>query len=108
MNDLCTDTPEDRALLAAARAGDESSFRLLADRHRPGLEVYCLLMLGCPDEADRVVRASLALAWHGIEHADRRPTARIWLYWVATQVCTAEIDRRDEMPAPPSSNGMCS
>jgi DNA-directed RNA polymerase specialized sigma24 family protein len=91
-----TQTPEDRDLLAAARAGDESSFRSLADRHRAGLEAYCLLMLGCPRTADRVVRASLALAWQGIGHADRRPTARIWLYWVATQVCLGEIERREE------------
>ncbi len=96
MDDVWTDTTDDCDLLAAARAGDEASFRLLADRHRPGLEVYCLLMLGCPYAADRVVQASLALAWNGIEHAGRRPTARIWLYWVATQICTAEIDRRGE------------
>jgi DNA-directed RNA polymerase specialized sigma24 family protein len=96
MDEQWRESPEDRDLLAAARAGDEASFRGLAARHRPGLEEYCLLMLGCPHTADRVVRASLALAWSGIDHAERRPTARIWLYWVATQVCLAEIERRDE------------
>lgn len=96
MDEPCFDTLEDRELFAAARAGDEASFRGLAARHRPGLEEYCVLMLGCPHTADRVVRASLALAWSGIDHAGRRPTGRIWLYWVATQVCLAEIERREE------------
>lgn len=96
MDDPIAEMPEDRDLLAAARAGDEASFRLLADRHRAGLEAYCLLMLGCPRTADRCVRASLTLAWQGIDHAGRRSTPRIWLYWVATQICLAEIERRDE------------
>jgi RNA polymerase sigma-70 factor, ECF subfamily len=89
-------TADDRALLASARTGDPAAFHVLADRHRPGLETYCLLMLGCPQTADRVVRASLALARLGIGDADRRPTPRIWLYWMATQVCLAELDRREE------------
>jgi DNA-directed RNA polymerase specialized sigma24 family protein len=96
MDDPHAETPPDRELLAAARAGDESSFQCLAARHRAGLEAYCLLMVGCPHTADRVVRASLALAWRGIGDADRRPTPRIWLYWVATQICFAEIERRVE------------
>jgi DNA-directed RNA polymerase specialized sigma24 family protein len=96
MDDACTEPSADRDLLAAARAGDEASFRLLAERHRAGLEAYCLLMLGCPHTADRCLRASLSLAWQGIDHAGRRSTPRIWLYWVATQICLAEIERRDE------------
>ena len=93
MDEPCTEMPEDRDLLAAARAGDETSFTRLAARHRAGLQAYCLLMLGCPQTADRVVRASLTLAWRGVHHADRRSTPRIWLYWVATQICFAEIER---------------
>jgi DNA-directed RNA polymerase specialized sigma24 family protein len=95
MDDPGTDQPDDRALLACARTGDAASFHALAARHRPGLEAYCALMLGCPRTADHVVRASLALAWQGIDRADRRSTPRIWLYWVATQICLAEIERRD-------------
>ena len=100
MDDPWTTTTPDHALLASARSGDARSFRALAARHRPGLEAYCLLMLGCPRTADRVVRASLALAWQGIGHADRRSTPRIWLYWVATQICLAEVERREEEAGP--------
>ena len=96
MDAPATDLPDDPTLLACARAGDASAFRVLAARHRPGLEAYCVLMLGCPRTADRVVRASLALAWQGIGDADRRSTPRIWLYWVATQICLAELERRNE------------
>jgi DNA-directed RNA polymerase specialized sigma24 family protein len=105
MPDSCPDTAEDRHLLAAARAGDEASFRSLAERHRLGLETYCLLMLGRPDAARRLVDVTFALAWSGIDHAERRPNARIWLYWVATQVCLGEIERGDELRRAPTSNG---
>ena len=40
---------EDRGLLAAARLGDERAFGRLIEHHRRGLELYCELMLGCPD-----------------------------------------------------------
>ena len=96
MHDPPPPSLEDRDLLAAACSGDEQAFAALADRHRAGLETYCVLMLGCPRAADRVVRASLALARVGVDHAGRRTTPRIWLYWVATQVCLAELDGRGE------------
>ena len=70
-----TDTATDHDLLAAARAGDERAFCRLVGRHQPGLQSYCYLMLGCPHRADRVVRATVAGAWHGRALADERASA---------------------------------
>ena len=98
-----SDIAADHDLLAAAQAGDERAFRRLVGRHQPGLRSYCFLMLGCPHRADRVVRATVADAWHGRARAGERSSARIWLYRIATRACADEL-ARDEMPAPRSSN----
>jgi RNA polymerase sigma-70 factor (ECF subfamily) len=98
-----TDLAHDHDLLAAARAGDERAFCRLVGRHQRGLRSYCYLMLGCPHRADRVVRATVADAWHGRACADERASARIWLYRIATQACVDELGR-DEVARPRSSN----
>ena len=67
-----TDTGDDRALLTAARAGDERAFACLLERHRCDLETYCYLMLGCPHAAARVVRTTALVAWRGRERAEGR------------------------------------
>ena len=92
-----TDPADDRDLLAAARAGDERAFGRLVGRHQRGLESYCYLMLGCPHQAEEVVRATVLLAWRGREGGDGPGDGRIWLYRIATQACLEQLDRRDEV-----------
>ena len=77
-----------------ARAGDDRAFGLLIDRHRPGLGVYCHLMLGCPQQAEVVVQETVLRAWRGLQRADERASARTSLYRIATNVCLDEIERR--------------
>ncbi len=92
-----TDTGDDRALLTAARAGDERAFACLIERHRCDLETYCFLMLGCPHAAARVVRTTALVAWRGRERAGGG-CARIWLYRIATRACLDHLDGRDDFP----------
>lgn len=94
------ETADERSLLAAARAGDEQAFGLLASRHRPGLEVFCLLMLGCPHRAHDAVSETLLRGWRDVPHVARSASARIWLYRLATDVCLEDIDGTDESPVP--------
>jgi hypothetical protein len=49
---LSVNPRQERILLVAARAGDELAFGRLASRYRPGLGLFCRLMLGCPRAAD--------------------------------------------------------
>jgi RNA polymerase sigma-70 factor (ECF subfamily) len=95
--------PDDkRSLLAAAQAGDEHAFGSLAGCHRGGLELYCLLMLGCPDRAHAVVHEALLRAWRGLDEVAPSASVRIWLYGLATDVCLENLDRTDESaPRPP-------
>jgi hypothetical protein len=54
----------ERALLAAARAGDTRAFGCLLDRHRFGPELYCYLMVGGDVAfARRVLADAVRSAW---------------------------------------------
>jgi DNA-directed RNA polymerase specialized sigma24 family protein len=78
---------EDCDLLAAARLGDERAFGRLIEHHRRGLELYCELMLGCPDRAHEAVGETLLRGWCELDRVDPHTLARIWLYRLATSVC---------------------
>jgi RNA polymerase sigma-70 factor (ECF subfamily) len=100
MNSDSVNSSDDRSLLGAARAGDEDAFGRLVSRHRPGLELYCLLMLGCPHHADEAVCETLLRGWRGLNRVERSVSARIWLYQLATEVCLEELDGTDEVRRP--------
>src|SRR5205823_3382766 len=54
---------DERALLAAACAGDERAFGVLLERYRPELEEFCGLMLGDPQYADDAMGEAALTAW---------------------------------------------
>jgi RNA polymerase sigma-70 factor (ECF subfamily) len=87
---------DDCRLLAAARGGDETAFGRLVSDHRPGLERFCFLMLGCPDRAHEAVGETLLRCWRTIDCIPASTSARIWLYRLATNVCLEDLDATDE------------
>ena len=89
-------TADERALLAAARAGDENAFGRLVAQHRLGLELFCLLMLGCPHAAHDAVFETLLRGWSQLHQGAPSASARIWLYRLAIDVCTEGLDGTDE------------
>ena len=92
MNTGTLDTGQERRLLAAAGAGDEVAFGRLASRYRPGLEFFCLLMLGCPHTAHDAVCETLLRGWCELRRGAPSASARIWLYRLATHVCLEDLD----------------
>ena len=96
MNTGTLDTGQERRLLAAAGAGDEVAFGRLASRYRPGLEFFCLLMLGCPDAAHDAVCETLLRGWRDLGRVAWSGSPRIWLYRLATHVCLEDLDGADE------------
>src|SRR5262249_56457555 len=97
---------EERALLAAARAGDARAFRCLLDRHRFGLELYCYLMVGGDVAfARRVLADAVLTAWR--ERGSVRPEtdARMWLYKLASRVCIEAASDHLPDPGPTSGSG---
>ena len=97
---------DERYLIAAARAGDERAFGRLASRHRLGLEVFCLLMLGCPDRAHEAVCETLLRGWLSVDRVVPSTSARIWLYGLATDVCLERVDGTDESRSPRPFDGV--
>jgi DNA-directed RNA polymerase specialized sigma24 family protein len=100
------DTPDECSLIAAARAGDEDAFGRLVARHRPGLELFCLLMLGCPHAAHDAVCETLLRGWSELDRGTPPASARIWLYGLATDVCLEDLDGTDESGGRRSFDGV--
>ena len=96
MDAASSNSGDERSLIAAARAGDEAAFGRLASSHVPGLELFCQLMLGCPDEAHEAVCETLLRGWRELRGSAPSAYARIWLYRLASDVCLEDLDRTDE------------
>lgn len=85
--------------LQAARADDESAFRLLIEPYRSELHVHCYRLLGSVDDADDLVQETLFAAWRGLPTFAGRSSLRTWLYRIATTRCLNAI--RDSRRRPP-------
>jgi RNA polymerase sigma-70 factor, ECF subfamily len=94
-------TTEDSAVVAAARAGDESAFAALVESYRRELSVHCYRMLGSFDESEDLVQETFLRAWRKRESFEGRSTFRAWLYRIATNACLDFLDRNPRQPRPP-------
>src|ERR1044072_3548162 len=98
-------TPRERALLDAARAGDENAYQLLIEPHRRELRAHCYRMLGSIHDADDAVQDALLRAWRGLPRFEGRSSTRSWLYKITTNACLNAIARRPKARVLPMDFG---
>jgi len=91
---------DQRALVAAAQAGDERAFRALIEPYSRAIEVHCYRMLGSLADAEDVTQEVLLRAWRGLSRFERRASVQTWLYRIATNACLDELDRQSRRPPP--------
>src|SRR3954454_24164856 len=87
-------SPRERALLDAARAGDENAYQLLVEPHPRELRAHCYRMLGAIHDADDAVQDALLPAWRGLPRFEGRSTTRSWLYKITTNACLNAMARQ--------------
>jgi RNA polymerase sigma-70 factor (ECF subfamily) len=94
MNQPTTDPGQERALIARARAGDESAFAQLVTEH--SARVYgALRRFGLdPQEADEVAQEVFLRAWRGLAQFEERSRFSTWLYRIAFNEAQRRLARR--------------
>jgi RNA polymerase sigma-70 factor (ECF subfamily) len=100
-----TGTGVDETTVAAARAGDESAFETLVERHRRELRVHCYRMLGSFEESEDLVQETFLRAWRNLSRFEGRSTFRAWLYRIATNACLDALDGRSRRVLPHQVEG---
>src|SRR6476619_8485443 len=91
---------EERALLAAARDGDEGAYQRLVEPHRSELQAHCYRMLGSVHDAEDALQEALLRAWRGLAKFEGRSSLRSWLYRIATNTSLDAIERRPKRVLP--------
>jgi RNA polymerase sigma-70 factor, ECF subfamily len=97
------DPVETGGVVAAARAGDESTFGALVERYRPELQVHCYRMLGSLEDSEDLVQETFLRAWRKRRSFQGRSTFRAWLYGIATNACLDALQRRPRVAHPHGS-----
>jgi len=90
----------ERAVLDAARGGDEDAFERLVEAHRPYLYAHCYRMLGSLHDAEDAMQDTLLRAWRALPRLEGRSSLRTWLYRIATNACLDAIGRRPKRVLP--------
>src|SRR5829696_7355618 len=87
-------TPPQRALLEAARSGDQDAYRRLVEPHQGELHAHCYRMTGSLHDAEDALQEALLRSWRAMGKFEGRSSLRSWLYTIATNTCLNLIAKR--------------
>jgi RNA polymerase sigma-70 factor (ECF subfamily) len=94
--------PEDAAVVAAIRSGDESAFVAFASAHQSGLRRLARLWTKSDDLADEVVQDTWAALLEGIDRFEGRSSLKTWLCGTVINVARSRL-RKEGRTVPLSS-----
>ncbi len=95
-----TTTAPDRALLEAARGGDESAFARVVEPRQRELQAHCYRMLGSVHDAEDALQEAMIRAWKRLDSLEDPKALRAWLYKIATNTCLDAIAKRPKRVVP--------
>ena len=101
MNPPTVDPTYERALIARARAGDESAFAQLVTDHSARVHGALRRFGLSPQEADEVAQEVFVRAWRGLARFEQRSQFSTWLYRIAFNEAQRRLARRP----PPAAVG---
>ena len=85
---------DDRALVAALRAGDRQAFGVLVDQETPMIYRACLRILGRPHDAEDVAQEAFLAAFRSIGGFRGEGSVRGWLMRIATRQAFRRLSQR--------------
>jgi RNA polymerase sigma-70 factor (ECF subfamily) len=85
---------DDRALVAALRAGDRHAFGVLVDQETPMIYRACLRILGRPHDAEDVAQDAFLAAFRSIGGFRGEGSVRGWLMRIATRQAFRRLAQR--------------
>ena len=101
---------DDQALIAAFRAGDDTAFARIHERHHAALERYARKILGRSSEhAEDVVQEAMLRASRALRRDDRHIELRPWLYRLTRNRALDELARvrTDAVDLDDAEGGAC-
>src|SRR6202162_5773836 len=96
--------PDESALLAALRAGDERAFMLLVEEYTPGMRRLALSFVRTPALADDVVSEAWLGVLKGLDRFEGRSSLKTWIYRIVANVARTRAVK-EARSAPFSSFG---
>lgn len=91
---------DDRALTAAARAGDTQAFDTIVERHRRAVYQVCYRFVNNHEDASDLTQETFVRAWKGLAAFKGEAALATWLYRIAVNVSLNCVKgrRRDAEP----------
>lgn len=98
IDDRDDDRHDDRALVAAAQAGNRKALDRLLHRHQDRVYAVCRRMAGNDADGRDAAQEALIAIVKGLPRFDRRSRFATWAYRVATNAALDELRRRQRRP----------
>ena len=84
----------DRALVAAAVAGDRDAFEALVLRHQTRIVNYAMAIVKDPADAEDVAQETFVRAYRSLTRFRGDSSFKTWLYTIATNAARTGLERR--------------